>query len=317
LSVPIDFFLVGAAKSGTTALARYFSRRPDVFIPPRKEPQFLVWGDSSAGELTPEVFWAWSAQRRALSPLNSLLFVERIASYRALFEPAPVESVLGDASPQYLYAPGVARRIGDGFPNARVVVLLRSPVERAFSHYERNFELGAETEWSFARATESEDPRARPLIEGERHYLRMGFYGAQLSEFVDRLGRERIWIERYEDLTRESHAVVERICRFLEIPPSNAPLGRDNETRSPRSRWLHRTLATPARWKVELKRALPSSLVNQLVRAASELRGRNMSNRRHRLSRRDFERCAGFFRDDLVQLSDVLHRDFRDWGRWR
>ena len=315
MSPRVDFFIAGAAKSGTTALHHALSRRSDVFIPDVKEPQFLVWGDATLGELSPQTFWSWPERRRALSPVNPRFFVETPSEYEALFASTPTGVVTGDASPQYLYAPGAARRVR-AFPNARVVVLLRSPVERAFSHYERNFELGAETERSFVRAMESEDPTATPLVEGERHYLRMGLYGAQLAEWLRELGRERIWVERYDDLARDSSAVIDRICRFLEIPAAGAPIARENETRSPRNRWLHRTLATPARWKTEVKRVLPRPIVDQLVRAASEIRGRNMSKRRHGLSQREFERCVGCYREDLVRLSDVLGRDFRDWGRW-
>ncbi len=112
-----NFFLVGAAKAGTISIYEYLSQHPEIFFPCIKEPHFFTQARPSR-------------QQR--------FFVHAIsdrAEYARLFERACGFATIGDASPSYLWHPEVPCRIRAQVPDARIAIILRDPVERAYSHY--------------------------------------------------------------------------------------------------------------------------------------------------------------------------------------
>ena len=122
-----NLFLVGAAKAGTTSLYDALARNPAIFMSPVKEPHYF-----SRIEPSPE--------RRAFFP-----HVADEASYLELFDGAADEELLGEASTSYLWEPGTAERIREQSPRARILIMLRDPVERAYSQYWNDVREGLET----------------------------------------------------------------------------------------------------------------------------------------------------------------------------
>ena len=122
-----DFFIVGAAKSGTTSLYSYVRQHPEVFLPSMKEPRFFVDPDYFGGDA-----------------LGHLTQVRDLDEYLGLFAGAPECARVGEASPVYLYSRGTAERIRGFRPDASIVAILRNPVDRAYSHYWLHVRLGAE-----------------------------------------------------------------------------------------------------------------------------------------------------------------------------
>src|SRR6266849_533449 len=121
-----NFFLVGAAKAGTTSAYAYLSQHPQVFFPRIKEPHFFT-------RVRP------SGEQR--------FFVEAITdrtAYLRLFRGARGFGVVGDASPSYLWHPHVAHRIRARVPDAKIAIILRDPVERAHSHYLMDYREGVQ-----------------------------------------------------------------------------------------------------------------------------------------------------------------------------
>src|SRR5262245_16436607 len=112
-----NFFIVGAAKAGTTSLHAYLSAHPQVFMPALKEPHYFA-----DFELSPEFD-------------NFMPVIRDQPAYQDLFRGSQGSTAVGEASPSYLCDPAAAARIKAAIPDAKIVISLRNPVDRAYSHY--------------------------------------------------------------------------------------------------------------------------------------------------------------------------------------
>ncbi len=144
-----NFLIVGAAKSGTTALYAYLRQHPQVYMSPLKEPNYFA----HAGQ--PPQFGGPRADI-----LNRDVVYRRDA-YEALFHDAHHATAIGEASPRYLAVPGTARRIKEQASHMRMIAILRDPVERAFSSFVMYQRDGLEPAASLLQAIEDEPRRRR------------------------------------------------------------------------------------------------------------------------------------------------------------
>ena len=219
-----DFLIVGAAKSGTTSLYHYLSKHPDVFLSPvRKEGRFYSGvGDGS-------VHW----------PAYYHFDTARTEDdYRALFESHQGQSRIGDVSPDYFAyahraAPEILQREG---PDTRIIVILRDPVSRAWSHYLQNVRRDAEF-YSFAKTLDIEAERKAAGWGFQWLYTGTGDYAAKLPEYLDRF--ENVLVLLQDDLKADRAGTVRRVLDFLDLDP-DAPLeteGRFNTGGIPRPRF--------------------------------------------------------------------------------
>jgi hypothetical protein len=197
--------ILGAQKSGTSSLHNYLTQHPGVIAPLRKEVHYfdLNYG---RGE-------AW---------------------YRAHFGRQGEPGLNLDSSPYYLFHPAVPLRMHQLLPEARLIVLLRDPARRAYSHYWHERDKGQE-ELSFEAAIDAEPERlgrvAERLASGElersrehqRHsYLARGRYAEQLEWWFAVYPCERIRVLRFEDFVQDPLAGLNGTLEFLGLPPAGA-----------------------------------------------------------------------------------------------
>lgn len=186
--------LGGAQKCGTTTLHRLLERHPGVFLPPR--PQEIHFFDIERN------------------------FARGLGWYQRHFATWSDQPVVAQTSPLYLYEPKVPERVAAVAPEARWIFLLRNPVDRAYSHYWHEVRYGWE-KLSFEEALQAEPQRLGGGEVARRHfsYLDRGRYASQLTRFVERFGRERVWVGSYDELTRDPAALVARVVSFLGLAP--------------------------------------------------------------------------------------------------
>lgn len=178
-----DFLVIGAMKAGTTTLYRHLCSHPDVFMPRLKEPDFFV----------AEKNW-----RRGLD------------WYRGLFGGAGAAELVGEASTSYSKYPeftGVPGRIHETVPEARIIYLLRDPVDRMVSMYNHMLIYRQEHQ-----------PIERALLENPI-YLDSSRYGLQLRRFLAFFGREQIHVSFSDDLFDDPVRATSDIARFLGLAP--------------------------------------------------------------------------------------------------
>ena len=281
-----DFLLIGAMKCGTTSLYHYLRDHPQIFMPSIKAPEFFAeegnWGRG-------------------------------IGWYRRQFEgAAPGVVAIGEASNVYTKYPryrGVPARIADHIPDARLVYVVRDPIDRIRSHYQTRLTEGTE------RAPIGRAVRENPI------YLDYSRYAMQLDRYLDHFPREQLLVITAEDLRGDRRATVRDVYAFLGVRPDHMPseLDRDfyeTRHRAPRS-------PVPVWVRKGLKRHLPAAkrakeLENNVVRALRGLRRtpEATSPLADRLVIPDEVRdeLADALREDVRKIRSFLRPGFDGWG---
>jgi hypothetical protein len=292
-----NFLVIGAAKGGTTALHRYLKQHPQIFMSPRKELRFFPF------ENDPPDYRGPGDEADAASMTISL------EDYVAQFEGSDDYPARGEISPLYLYLPQSAERIRHYIPEAKILAVLRQPAERAYSHYLMMRRDGLET-LGFEDALAAEDERVAGRYGHRWHYLRRGFYAAQLKPYFANFRRERIKIYLYEDYVSDSVGFAQDIFRFLNVDDSFVPdmSVRHNESKLPRSRSLQVFLTEPRAAKNLFKTFIPARWSRRI---GDRLRGKNLT--RPPLSADVRRQLTEVYREDIKELQDMLGRDLSHW----
>jgi hypothetical protein len=224
-----DFFVVGAFKSGSTALYEQLRRHPQIFMPFHKEP--LYFGD----DLT---------RRYGRMSLDD---------YLRLFRGAKPGQRVGEASTWYLYSTSAAREIKEFSPEAQILVVLRNPVDVMYAQHNQLIFNVIEDIADFEGALAAEDDRraGRRLPPGPinvenlfyRHSVR---FAEQLERYFDAFGREHVHVMLSDDLRRDGAGVVRGALEFLGVDPSLAAAPPTaNESRRVRSPLIQRLIFAP------------------------------------------------------------------------
>lgn len=300
------FFIIGATKSGTSSLYFYLKQHPDVFMPVVKEPHFFAY------EPDTEVREVVAGQLR-----KNAFTVTQVERYRELFRNASVQRARGEASAMYIYLPGTAARIRSYLPEAKLIVILRNPVQRAYSAYLHQIREGKESLPTFIAALGAEEKRMAEGWAPLYHYQNMGFYFRQLSRFYEQFSTEQIKVFLYEDLERSSGEVTRAIFNFIGVDDTFVPdmKTKYNVTGVPQNRSLHRVygfLKKPNAFKNWGKQFLSLTVRDRVKkRLVAQLEAKNL--RKPPLSEEAKARLLAVYRPDILQLQDLLGRDLSHW----
>ncbi len=301
-----NFFIFGATKSGTSSLYFYLKQHPDIFMPGVKEPHFFGFRPDE------EVWEVRNGETR-----KNGYAVTNSDAYQKLFEAGTGIKARGEASVMYIYLEGSEKRIHAQVPDAKLVAVLRNPVERAYSAYLHLIREEDELCATFMDALDAEPKRVAEGWAPLYHYQNMGFYGEQLSRFYKQFAPEQIKVFLYEDLETEPERVVQDIYKFVGVDPSFKPdtKTRHNISGVPRSRLVHqahRFLKKSSSLKDFGKALLPTPLRNRAKRQLlSRLETQNL--RKPPLSPEARARLITAYRDDLGTLQELLGRDLSHW----
>jgi hypothetical protein len=210
-----NFFIIGAQKAGTTSLYHYLTQHPQIYMSPVKEPCFFNYEINSYGGIVAEEFG--NPGRKKVARFSN------VEEYRALFRGVQQETAIGEASPPYLYVPGTAERIKRCVPEAKMIVILRNPANRAYSAFLHAVRIGREPLTDFAKALGEEERRIDENWHYTFHYRSRGFYHAQLEHYYRLFGREKIRVRLYEDLSYDPIGVAQSIYHFLGVDDTFVP----------------------------------------------------------------------------------------------
>ena len=293
-----DFIIIGAPKAGTTWLYRNLASHPDVFLTPNKEPRYYSVEEETEISFRGPGDGLWMSH-----------FVRSEAEYEALFAAARAGQLRGEASSDYLYRSAVsAKRIRREAPDARIVVLLRDPVHRAYSNWLHHMRDARET-LPFAAAMEAEPMRIEFGWAWWWHYAGRGFYARQLEPFLNRFPVEQILLLTYDELRRDPVALLGRVCSFLELPQvaGEQVAERRNESFVPRSP-VHRAARGVLKPNAAARAVLP-----QQLRTALRHRVNRATLHRPRIAREDYRRFRRVFAADARRLAGMTDLDLSGW----
>lgn len=248
-----DFLVIGAAKSGTTSLYNYLSQHPQVFMSPRNEVNFFALETMDL-----DAHFRGPVDRPTLDGHC----VTTLPAYESLFAAAKPGQRVGECSPLYLVAAESVDRIALHTPAARLIAILRHPTDRAYSNFLHHRRAGIEPLADFAQALAAEPER---LAQGWGPwpfwgYRQTGCYAEQLARYFTAFDRSQILVCLYDDLKRDSAALMHRVYSFLAVDPEFRPATavRHNVGGQPRLPWLHGLMATPNPAKSVVNALTPS-----------------------------------------------------------
>ena len=292
-----SFLVIGAQRAGTTSLFDYLLRHPDVCGPLAGGGE-VMWSRKEL-HFFDERFWRGIDWYRSFFPTRP-----RRAIHRAFGG----DLVSGEATPYYMFHPGVPERVGATVPDMRLIALLREPVDRAYSHYQMMVRSKRE-ELSFEEALAAEDERlageeAKLLADlhykspNHRHraYFRRGLYAEQLERWLEHFPREQLLVLSAEDFFERSEEVYENVLGFLGLRRRKlADLKARGTTADPKKPWGARGSRNRARYEP----------LDPATRADLERRYREPNARLAELLGRDF----GWNRSDADQLERARRAD--------
>jgi len=303
-----NFILVGAIKSGTTSLYHYLNEHPQIYMPRIKEPRFFT----SSALLKKEKFNNKFLKRFAPAPINNL------DDYKSLYSNVKNEIAVGEASPQYLFTyettiPLIKKYLGD----IKIILILRNPIDRAFSAYKHNRRLKPHPpllneKLSFIDALKIEDARIKtrnfPIMY---FYKSMGLYYDQVKSYKDNFSQ--VFVCKFEDLETDPLSLMKKIYSFLEVDHNFLPNVeiKYNIAQSKNLNFIQKAFLnfdSQTRWKIMQKTGKIignhnlSKIVNFLIKEDK--------------SKPD-EYCRIFLineiKEDILKLENLINQDLQDW----
>jgi hypothetical protein len=292
-----NFFIVGAPKCGTSSLYEYLRGHPEVFMP-AKEPHYF-----------------------STDFYRPLRITE--AEYFALFARGRHRPRVGEASAEYIYSPAACASIKAFEPAARIIIMLRNPVDMIYSAHAERIWNGRE-DLDFEAALAAEPARRRglrlpshPYPVEALFYREMGQYSRHVRRYLDTFGRRQVHIVIFDDLAADTAACFREVCDFLDVGAAFEPAFRvHNPYKQPRIRSLPRLLQTMTPVRGWLRQLAPVSVRAALswgVRVLMDVNTRIPSRPQMRPElRRELQE---WFLPDVEELSNLIGRDLSHWCR--
>ena len=296
-----DFFVAGAPKAGTTALHAALARHPALYMSAVKEPKFFLTDGPPPAQGGPGDAKTYREH------------VWRRADYEALFDLAPPGALRGESTPFYLYSRDAQLRIKALVPDARLIVVVRDPVERAHSNWTHLWSAGLDPIDDFVRACAAEDQRIAAGWAEFWHYKRLGLYGQQLKHLYSVFPRGQVLLFRYRDLIDDPAGTLDRICAFLGIEPGLvAQVPRENVTAHPVLTRRHQNLSRVVRACSAMTARLPGHpgkiMIDQLERRLQQ-----GAAPRRPLTWAERQALVPYFEADIRLLGELTGEDFSHW----
>jgi hypothetical protein len=296
-----DFLVAGVPKAGTAPLHAALSAHPGLYLSPVKEPKFFLTDGPPPARG---------------GPGDALTYREHVwerARYEALFDAAPPGTLRGEATPLYLYDAAAMGRIRRLIPGARLIVVVRDPVERAHSNWTHLWSAGLEPVGDFLRACDEEPGRIAAGWASFWHYTRLGCYGEQLERAFGLFPREQILVLRYRLMIDEPAATLDRICDFLGVPAGVlTEIPRENVTAHPEHTLAHRAVALGMRASDAVGRIMPGTAATAATHRLERYLQRGRRERQP-LSWDQRQALLPRFEEDIRLLGALLGEDFTDW----
>ena len=281
-----EFIIIGAAKSGTTALYEYLVEHPDVFMSPIKETNFFAWDDNDVKSI-------FGHKPKNYFPVKS------ISKYQEIFAKAEADKVCGEASPLYLESATATKKIHGMIPDVKIIVILRNPADRAFSDYcmqirhsytEKTVEVG---------------------LAPDSHSVQGGNYYTMLKQYYDIFPSENILVLKFEDLKNNPEKQAQKLFNFIGVDGKFLPdfNKRHNPGGYPRNMFINKVLAVASR-RETMKWLTPNWLV-QLIKRRREGNWADLPEFPPEIR----SQLVDSYKDEVGKLSQLTGLNFDEWQK--
>lgn len=287
-----NFLIIGAQKAGTTSLYSYVKQHPQIYMSPVKEPHFF--------DLESEGHSFNGPFRERPDMITDL------KSYQSLFQGVTNEIAIGEASSWYFHSPKAVERIQYYIPDAKLIAILRDPVERAFSNFRHCHRRQIEPLTDFSQALHAEENRKLKSWGHPWYYKYKGLYYLHLKRYFDAFERHQIRVYLTEDLGTNPIGVLQDIFQFLNVDKKYVPDVSKRKNTSDR---------TPQKLNpIEL-------LVKQFTQSSgTRIDYSQLQNKPYLIESKPAvspnlrqELIEQVYQEDILKLQDLIQRDLSHW----
>lgn len=289
------FLIIGVQKSGTTSIYHYLKQHPQVYMSPVKETNFF------------ERDWQQATTEMQQRKKDGILTWER---YQQLFNGANENHIaLGEASPNYMFHYRfAAEQIHQQLPKAKLIAVLRNPVQRAFSDYLMHVRDAVGQQTPLAEQVRSRGESSHVLLKGK--------YYASLKHFMDICGHDQVDVFLYDDLKQDSSQFMQGIYQSIGVNPDFAvnTTKKAQTAKVPKNQTVNRLLKTqnPIRTVATgLMQVVPTQLRHQLRDRLIAINSQTKS--KAKFTEEDTILLRQYYREDILKLQDLLQRDLSAW----
>lgn len=301
-----DFLIVGAARAGTTALYSYLSEHPQIFLPEEKEPMFFSqWGQDSL------------SYKCGKGETRSAHIISHLDEYLSLFSTAEDEACIGEASTWYLYLyetaiHNIKKLYGEQSADLKIIVILRNPADRAWSHYSL-FKTAGREDLDFIPAIDPKTIQSRlnnNLIY-TYDYIGFGRYYAQVKVYMETFPKIKIFI--YEDFFQDISRLLPEIYHFLGVDPEWTSKRKKRLLITGRPKNTYAALLEYLVFKQNFLSKHLKSLIPAPTRKNIKYSLGDKIYKKNFLSRNHRDILIETFKDDIQKLSELLNTDLPHW----
>lgn len=300
-----DFFVVGAAKSGTTSLYYYLKEHPSIYLSHIKEVWFFSFKDDPP-------------QDDGSSSLGEMI-ITNLDEYRKLFVDAKPNQLGGDICPSYLYThlatvKNIKEVYGRYYKKLKIIICLRNPVDRAYSQY-MMFKRDDNEALSFEEAIKPEIIQER-LNNGWNvfyDYMSFGMYYQQVNTFLQEFPNTKVIL--FDDFVRSPDSVLVELMEFLEIDKMHLDAGKDsryNVSGIPKYRRLD-NFVSKANLLKSLSKPVMKKIMSKDARYKLKSRIRNAYIVKPSMRAETRNRLISIYQEDVLKLQGLLDRDLTNW----
>lgn len=305
-----NFFIVGAAKSGTTSLYHYLKSHHQVYMSPVKEPNYFST-DINTSEFSSTYKKNTTFLKEDYFKQNNpqeiqLSFIAREDHYYALFQNVKNEKAIGECSTSYLYSSVAAKNIYHFNPEAKIIIILRNPLYRTFSHYLMAVRYGF-------TALEFKDAMIKDINKKEKGwgkselFIELSLYYEQLKNYFHVFPKEQIQVLFFDELNENPLQLINKCCNFLDIDTfTTIKDEKHNVAVLPRNKAINKLLT-----ETGMKKFI-SVLGGEKLK--NNIRGFfYKSNKRLALQEDDKLFLKQIFYNDIEKTSQLLNKDLFKW----
>ncbi len=284
-----NFIIVGAPKAGTTSLYHYLSEHPQVFMSEPKEVNFF-----SKEEIIEQGLYYQDFKAKDLE------------GYKKLFDKATDRMAVGEGSVSYLFYSDTPNKIKETIPDVKIIILLRDPVSRGFSHYLMDYRMGL-VDLPYEEIVYKKSQHKYQDLYYQQ-YVELGLYYEQVKRYIDIFGENQIKIYLQEDLRNDPNSVIADLYEYLEIDKSFIPnTDKEHNTFSMPKNGLIQKLYGSHVIRATLSKLFPNTLKEYVLSTFFE------QDKKPELSSKTRDYLLKLYRPDIEKLEKLIDRDLSDW----
>ena len=287
----VDFFIVGAPKAGTTSLYYYLKEHPEIEMSREKEPNYF------SDKFIQNQGMYYGSQR-----------IKSEEKYHSLFNKQDKEVIFGEASVSYLFFDHVAKNIKQYNAEAKIIIMLRNPIDRAFSHYLMDYRLGLIND-SFESVINKKSKNTNASLFYQQ-YIEVSKYSVQVKRYLEEFDSDNILFIDYDDFKKDTKGIVRKVYSFLGVNTEKKSdvYKKHNRSDMPINNCIRFIYSSAL-----IRRISSFLFARRIIEMTKQLLFKQEN--KPKLSKKTKIQLNEFFREDLLRLTDMIHKDFSKWIR--